>query len=284
VSRFKLCPKDPLVNTLRATFGANPVRIPELRIQPLCVVAAKGDKAAFRGDLKHLVLGDFKPPKWAKTESPMADVRTNRSGRVDFTLGMDILDKFLSGFGVPAPEISACFEGVKEVEFSFGDVVRNWVDDNWLGRALEGRSINLQNPAARIYIDEPGWRLLVINSVIRSRDFTITVKRRRSKSVGIDLGAIGELVGKAKSDISVSFASSSAVTFTGPHHLTFAFTTLEFHLDDSGAISAMPPGSDWTTLAVEGGDYVPTPSPWSIELSEGPAMIEWDDLEPIAGV
>ena len=55
---LKLCDNDPLVKTLREVFRANIIRIPEEKIRPLCVVAARDGKLAYRGRLADLIPGE----------------------------------------------------------------------------------------------------------------------------------------------------------------------------------------------------------------------------------
>ncbi len=55
---FKLCSDDQLVNTLQRVFKANIVRIPETRIQPLCVIALTPGEPHFWGYLPELVEGN----------------------------------------------------------------------------------------------------------------------------------------------------------------------------------------------------------------------------------
>ena len=77
VSILGLCKDDPLVKALREVFGANIIRVPEQRYQPLTVVAAMNDKASFRGALARLIEGEvemrFDPALFAT--SRMANIK-----------------------------------------------------------------------------------------------------------------------------------------------------------------------------------------------------------------
>jgi hypothetical protein len=275
---FGLCSEDELVRTLRESLGANPVRVPELRIQPLCVVATRKDKVAFRGELGPMLEGspDVDLPPWAIAESPMVDLSQRRTRSVDANVGLSILENFLSGFGIPAPGIAAQFSGAKSVDFAFRNVSRKWVDNNWLGRALSGRAIDLQNKSARIHLKK--WRLLVIDSIIRSKGITITVTEKREQSFGIDIGVIEELIGELNTDVTVSSETSTNLTISGPTPLTFAFTAVEFHLDEHGNLLSAPPAGDSVALSARSAGHVPTYGLDHIELSERPALIEWDEV------
>jgi hypothetical protein len=280
MSFFGLCKQDELINTLRDTFGANPVRVPEKRVQPLCVIATRGDDTAFRGALAPLLTGSpkFSVPKWARASSPIADMSRMKSSSVKLSLGLDILGKFLSGFGVPSAGIETSFSGAKEVAFSFSSIDREWIDDNWLGRALVGRSLDLQNISARLYTQQPVWDLLLIDSIIRSSRFSISVTKSRANSFAINVPAVHALVAEAKAGVEVKSTNKRQLTFHGPDALTFAFTTVRLFVDSTGNILGTPPNSDSVLLAVATGNQVPTYGLDHVELSKTPAMVEWDEI------
>lgn len=280
MSFLGLCGNDPLVNTLRSTFGANPVRVPEERIQPLCALAFRDGKAAFRGALAPLLTGgqNFTVPNSARAQSTMADLSEKRSASVSLSLGLDILGGFLAGFGIPSAGIHAKFAGATEVAFSFSSVNRDWVDDNWLGRALVGLSLDRQTVAARLFTDKPRWDLLVIDSVITSSQFTISVTKSNSDSFAIDIPGIQSLVASAKVQVDVESKSQRQVTFRGAKALTFAFTTVRLYVDDHGNIQSMPPGGDLVVLSVAQENTVPTYGLDHIQLSGTPAMVVWDEI------
>ncbi|MEU4166110.1 hypothetical protein AB0F46_04390 [Streptomyces sp. NPDC026665] len=220
---------------------------------------------------------DLDLPNWAIAESPMVDLSQRRTRSVETELGLSILESFLSGFGLPAPGIKAQFGGAKSVAFSFRDVSRKWVDNNWLGRALSGRAIDLQNKSARIHLQK--WRLLVIDSIIRSKGITVTAVEERDRSFGIDIGVIEELIGEVNADVAISSEASTDLTISGPVPLTFAFTAVEFHLDEYGNLLSAPPLGDSVALSARSNSHVPTYGLDHIELSDRPALIEWDETD-----
>src|SRR5205085_4284329 len=190
-----LCP-DPLTTTLREVFGANIMRVPEERIQPLSVIASQDARSKFRGALAPFVSGQpqlvFNPADLINSQ--MADVSGRRSRKVSLELGLQILEGFLQGFGIPSAGVSAKLKGALEVSFSFKNVGRCYVDNNWLGRILAGRVIDKENPAAEIFFREDAYSFLVIDSVITSSDFSISVERTESQGFNFDIPAIQTLV------------------------------------------------------------------------------------------
>jgi hypothetical protein len=148
-----LCTGDPLLDTLRETFAATPVRIPETRIQPLSALAATSDNASFRGQLEPLLAGrhGLEVPV---AESPMAALAGKRSRSIRWSVGLKILDGFLQGLGLPGGSLAANMRGAERVSYSFANLLRRFVDLNQLGQALSGRRIRRTNPAAAIFFDQ----------------------------------------------------------------------------------------------------------------------------------
>jgi hypothetical protein len=278
VGVFGLCNGDPLVKTLRDVFGANIVRVPEERIRPVSALAVHDGKCVFRGDLSALLEGAVPPelsPLPAHT-STMAELSGKRSRSVDLDLGLKILEGFLGAFGIPSAGVTTSFKGAKEVSFSFGNVQRLWIDNNLLGRALTGHKVSAQNPAAAIYFGDDPWKLVAVDSVIASSNFTISVDRSSSKDFQLDVPAIEKVVGEAKVGVKVSSTASTQLTFKGREHLTFAFTAVRLYLDADRRIASIPPESNLFMLDTVPPEAELLPSPDRVLLTKDPAMIEWD--------
>ena len=275
-----LCP-DPIVKTLREVFGANILRVPEERVQPLSVLAVKEGRSKFRGALSPLISGE--PQLVFSTQdfisSQMADVSGKRSRKVGLTLGLEILEGFLSGFGIPSAGISLKFQGASEVSFSFQNVRRSYVDNNWLGRILAGRIIDKNNPAAEVFFGDRDYALLVIDSIITSSDFSISVERTDEQGFKFDVPAIQKLLGEASVGVEVKTVSGYDLVFQGSKHLTFAFSCVKLYLDEAGKITSMPPEFDVLLNrsilpSRAGGEFLYSPD--RVLLSDQPSLISWD--------
>jgi hypothetical protein len=275
---LKLCSDDPLVVLLRASFGTNLVRIPEARVQPLCCVAVRGKDVAFRGNLGFLLpAGELlEAPAFAKAHSSMADISGKQSRSVDVALGLEILGGFLNG--MPAASIAGAFSGAKEVAFSFGNVRREWIDEGWLGHFLPSCLLNLQNLAVRDFTTKPKWGLLIITSIITSDQFTMRVTKANSDDFNLGASALHSLLAKSSAKFGILAATEREVTFKGKQPLTFAFTTVRAHVEDTtGRILATPHEKKLVTLATEevADTAVATYGLDHVVLGGEPGLIEW---------
>jgi len=276
-----LCTGDPLLDTLRQTFAATPVRIPETRIQPLCALAAAGDHASFRGQLEAL-LADRHGLEVPISESALAPLAGTRSRSVGWHLGLKILDGFLQGLGLASGALTGKIQGAEKVSYSFANLVRRFVDLNQLGQALSGRRISRTNPAAAIFFDHSEYALLVIDSVITSNRFTLHVDRTAKTGFSMDLPAMRRLAATADTGLALESTSGLDLTVQAPTRLTFAFAAVRLSLGPDGSVEAMPPASPHRALAAgERGASAPAdqvrPSPDRVLFGNLPGLLEWED-------
>jgi hypothetical protein len=258
-------------------FNANIVRIPEARIKPLCIVASTSEGPRFWGYLPELVEGILEA-KGAVQESRMADIAGKRSRSVNLDLGLQILDGFLRGFGLPSTGIAAKFAGAKTVSFSFQEVVRFFISPAALGKLLGGHALDAGNTANDLFFRNEAV-LLVIDSVITSRDFSIQVGEARNTGFKLDVPAIQEMVGNAKAGVQVETTTGLDVTFKGDVPLTFAFTCLRCPLDPAGRLSLAPHTGPLNFEMIhaerEANRGAASPGHAPELLYDGPVMIEW---------
>jgi hypothetical protein len=270
MSWLKLCDNDPLVKTLREMFRANIIRIPEERIRPLCVVAARDGKLAYRGRLSDLIPG--KPiPELSDPSvqtSDMADVAGKRSRQIDLKLGLEILDGFLRGFGVPAAAgVGQQLSGASQVSFTFSQVQRHYCDPSRIGRLLSGKSLDRSNPVVASLVGDDPWDCLLIDSVITSRDFTLHVDQTSKQDLHLDVPAIEQVLMKAKLNVQVSSASGRSLTFQGEKALAFAFTCERLTLNERADIIQMPPDTRARSFGKPSSEVL---------LSKDSVMLDWE--------
>lgn len=276
-----LCTGDPLLDTLRETFAATPVRTPETRIQPLSAIAATGDSASFRGQLEPL-LADRHSLEVPIAESPMATLTGKRTRSIRWSVGLKILDGFLQGLGLSGSSIAAKMQGGERVSYSFANLMRRFVDVNQLGQALSGRRIERANPAAAIFFDHRKYDLLVIDSAITSNRFSLHVDRAAQSGFFMDLPAMQQLAATAGTGLALESTTGLDLTFQTPTRLTFAFSAVRFYLGPDGSIQSMPPAIPHRALSAAGrGTRLPAGearyNPERVLFGKRPGLLEWEE-------
>jgi hypothetical protein len=191
------------------------------------------------------------------------------------------MDGFLRGFGVSWPTAAARLNGAKNVSFNFGDVINIFIDNVALGHLLDGRALDVSNPALDIFIGQDRAPLLVVNSSVMSSEFTITVQETKGAGFELDVPDIQACMVGGTVDVTVERASARGLTFKGPRHLGFAFTAVRFHVDEEGRFRSLRP--EWLNYDMFAGDRLgdeirATSGPLSVELDgEEITMLEWDE-------
>lgn len=226
--------KDPIIKLVRETFGANPLNIPETRVQPLSVLTTKEKKIAFRGDIKNL-LDDQASLDVILQKSKVADVGYKESAKINRKLGLGIVSGFLKGFGLPTLNISSQFDKVKNISLSFNNIERVYFDEIALGTDMRGKKIWMEHPVMRD-IARNELRFLVISEILTSNNFTISAYDKKDRVVALDVSNIKDIVGQLDTKVAVTSETEHQISFNGEERLTFAFGCIEAFWTSAGTI------------------------------------------------
>ena len=276
---FRLCDHDPLLDELRKTFRAQPIRIPEARIVPLTVFVQSPAGFRFIGYLGELVtrptaekLEELKPQP-----DSLSNVKTKRSGKVTADLGIKILQGFLEGFAISGclPSLEAQLNMADTISFTFSDVQRLWITPAAIGSVLKARSFELDHALVRDFLTRSHEaQFFVVDSTILSRAFTVTVEEARGAGVSLKVAEI-EGIAKGSASVTISQKTARELTFTGSDRLPFAFTCNRVSLDARGGTVKLAPyvgSAAYSTPPVE-----EEPSePLHAVLAARPFMLEWE--------
>ncbi|WP_129671304.1 hypothetical protein [Candidatus Chloroploca sp. Khr17] len=267
-----LCREDPLTGLVHDLFNANIVRIPDARVVPLTVLLHHHKRTYFRGSLLPM-LEDARPLGLPIEESLLTDISGRRSRKVNLDLGLHILRGFLRGFGLPYADLEAGFAGAAHLTFAFPEARRRAVDPNALGWALTERRIDRQNPAASILFNESGYELLLIDSILISRQISIVLSSARGRRLNVDMSVLRETMTELGGSVGANSDSDLELTLQSQAELTFAFTCVRVIFSSEGEIIALPPDPQQRTLSLA------EPQP-HVVLSHGPGLLIWDHTLP----
>lgn len=233
---------DPVFSVLHDVLQANILKIPDARIAPLGVIERSVlGTSKFRTTLGNILTkaSDIDIDPAYLVTKPMANIAGEQTRRTDLQLGLEILGGFLKGFGVTLPNLGIHFKDVTKVTFSFENVRRIWMDNGILAAELKDQRIE-RNAMTSGFFDFPASKLLLIDSVIVSNDFSIHAAETVDDSFGFDVQAITEEMGGVGGKLKVESRGSHTLTFQGEDSLPFAFTCVHFRLDGEGRITGMP--------------------------------------------
>ncbi|MDX1407891.1 MAG: hypothetical protein R3330_07150, partial [Saprospiraceae bacterium] len=142
----RIC-KNDITDHLREHFGANPLRVPEARIRPMCMLEIRKRRRQYLGEFRYLVKGGFEYDLPLKSD-PVAPVSDTRSRSIDFKAAFSILSGFLKALGLDPAPVTASITGAKKMAFSFSNVKRNYIDPLQFGKILAEHTVtgNVDNP------------------------------------------------------------------------------------------------------------------------------------------
>lgn len=269
----RLCRGDPILQLLREVFDATPLRVPEERVTPLGVIAVRGAEARLLGGIEPL-LDDDTGLALESVESRVASLSAKRSRAVKLDLGLRILDGFLTGLGIPTPSVSVLLKGASDIAFMLDDVNRRYVEVTLLGKAIAARKLDGANPVAAMFIGRR-YEFLVIDSVLRSRGFSVTTGQENAGGFEVSAETLANLVGSLKVGASVTTSTGRELHFAGPGELTFAFSCVRFVILDDGQIAAIEPGQAPPSLGFDSdGAVLATPN--RVVLTAEPELLDWE--------
>lgn len=234
--------EDPVFSYIHKILKANVLSVPDGRIVPLGVIekppfGTPKFRTTINAILNKLTLMELDFGYLATT--PMANIAGEQTQSTNLSAGLQMLKGFLKGFGVNLPNLPVHFKDVTKVAFSFENVERTWADNGLL--AIEFKDLVIdKNALTQPFFDFPASKLLLIDSVVKSSDFSIHATETTRDAFSFDLASIQQEMGAKEAQLSVKAQGSHTLTFQSQISLPFAFTCIHLRLDEQGRISRMP--------------------------------------------
>jgi hypothetical protein len=273
-----LCKNDPIVSTLRDTFHANVLRVPEERFKPLIVLSTHDSKTFFTGSIDSLLSGAPITLTVPIANSRAADVSGKRTKSVDVKVGLDILQGFLKAVGLSTISLTANFDKVKTVSFSFTDVNRQFLDLGVLGKVLSGRALDTTNLAVTPFLDNEDSGFHVIDSVFTSDSFTVHADDTTDAGFAFNVPTIQNVVGNVNANVKLSTAGNKDITFKNGAPLTFAFSCVKFNIAEDGRITAMLREDQiHDVFGIKSATQIAAPTPARVLLTLEPELLSIEE-------
>ncbi len=228
---MRIC-KNTITDQIRDLFDANPLKVPEARIQPLCMLEIKDQKPKYLGEFKFLVKDGLQHTIPIKT-APVSQVSDVKTKKIDFKIGFDILGNFIKAFGLDPAAVGASIKGSKKLSFSFGNVVRKYVDTLELGHILVSNDIkgDPDNMFIEDIANNKDIKLALITDVLTSTDFSLSTYKDNTTGAEINIPLIQKYLANIDTKLTVEKVSENEVKFKGETPLTYAFTCVEINID-----------------------------------------------------
>jgi len=234
---MRIC-KNKITDHIRDLFSANPLRIPESRIKPMCLIEIVNKKPIYLGQFKYLLKEDLIQAPTIKS-STLTNISKVKTKKINFKLGFKIMENFLKAFGLDAAVVSSAIKNSSTLAFSFENVERLYIEPIELGKILSDN--NLIADTNNFMIKEMNGRsiqLALITDVIRSNNFSLATYKDNSAEIDINIPLIQEYITDTQLNLEIETTAKNEIKFIGAEALTFAFSCLEINIDaDNGHFS-----------------------------------------------
>jgi hypothetical protein len=270
----KLCGSDPLLEFIRETYDAIPLRVPDQRVIPLALFTRTEKRMRYVGHVSQLrAKGWAPPPEQSADLAKMSYQSTNSLAWTAVTnLIGPLLSQMLSAAQVDV-EASLCASRARKdgIRLVLGGAKRLYVDP--ISCALEFE----QNP------------LVLPRSLDESRDSNVppflyvvdSILTAKQISINSDDDSRGEFSEKLEADLVGKLSSSSimrrksGLTITASERFPFAFTCLQLSLNQAREVTGLATAGSIKYLGATAAGAMILPSHSS--FGESNQLVSFDD-------
>ncbi len=228
---------DPLLYQLFSTFKATPFLPPSSSIQPLHLVAHRGEETMHLGPLSQVLKSNSLPFEVDENSDSIADNDFNSSSNFNAELGLKLLEGIFKGFKIKIAPLEAVIKNASELSLKFQDVRRRHIHHTSLGNALAKHHIDMQNGTiGGLFSGKKPVGMYIISSVIESRNFSIRLGKNGSSGISVEAPVI-EKITDAGLKVDREGDKTYAISHEGDEYLVFAFSCFQLKLKEDGTIS-----------------------------------------------
>ena len=247
---------DRSVNYLKS-LNLNTILQPQEDIAPLHLLGEYGGARGIIGTLSQLVDGGGALP--AITSGAAANINGQRSSKLPISLGLNILGNIIGAMGGNIG-VTASYEKVKKVDFSFSNVMRRRANTISIGDFLESAEIRWDHIILKKYLFGSG-KLYVLTEVVTSKKIGVTAYQANNAVLKLEVPVIQAAVGGSVT-VGSEAQSTATVTYEGDKDLAFGFAAIELSAGergDDGEIDLVfrPVNAGDVSFSVLGGGFVP---------------------------
>lgn len=216
--------KDQSVKHL-AKFGYNVIMHPREGVAPLMLIGERNGARDLIGTLDQIVTGATSLLPKIVAGADAASISGKKTDKLDLTLGIDILGAVIGALGGNKIGVTAGFNHVGTLEFTYAGVTSDGINVTAVGDYLASGTPRFDHPILTQYLEDPG-NLYVITEVVHSNKLGVTAYAKNGVGVSVDVPVISNAVG-GKVKVSSEAENAGKVNFEGDKRLAFGFKAFE---------------------------------------------------------
>lgn len=235
---------DPVFSVLKEKLNANILQVPDGRIVPLGIIEQPlMGPAKFRTTIDQILTNSAEfdlGPEDFDTKS-MVGLAGEKTSYLSASAGLRILKGLLSSKPEKEdPNLHTLFQDIRSLAYVFDRLERQWMDNGMLAKRLQNQKIS-KNALTESFFGMTASKLLIIDSVIVCKEFSIFLDDSTDDDYSLALEALTRKMGSLESDFAVLTQNRSSIRFKGGQGIPIAFTCLHLKLNSEGRIVGMPP-------------------------------------------
>lgn len=271
---MRIC-KNKATDIIRNKYKANPLMVPDSRVQPYETIVAGNKEFNFFGNISNVLSSNGL--HFAIKTSQLADVEFKKTKDVNIKLGIKILDGFLKALKIPSALVGLSLKGAKTISFSFLDAERHYLELTAFGKELSDNNTMIDTGNVALTMLDDDKKLCLITDAFVSPKLEVIVDKASDNNFEVDIPVIEKYVADANLEVGVKKESKSSISFSGPTPLTYAFSCIQIGFN---AVDGAIKFEDWISLkAYEHYDPNALRSGEELEELEMQSKILFDDDE-----
>ena len=249
---WSMCDSDPLMEFIRSTYDAIPLKLPDPRVKVLSLFTVVEKRVRYLGDLADLMPSEgLTLPRIDENDIPDISKKSSRS--LSWGVALDLLGPFLAKLlALTQVDVETSFKSAQKgsdgLRLTLARAKRSFIHPIACASIFEHNTARL--PAgldSELGIDK-SKPLYLIDSILSAREITLMLEGSNATddAVRIETGLAGKLsaenILRRKSELSI----------TGTKRATFAFTCLKLIVDSSRVITGLEITSKLPRLGATG--------------------------------
>jgi hypothetical protein len=234
----KLCGSDPLLDFIRKTYDAIPLRVPDKRVEPLCLFTTVSKRVRLIGTLSQLHRADWVSPPVLSAE--IAALSRQSTNALSWSILTDLLGPLLKQMvSGTQMDITASLRGSRarndRVRLVLGGTKRLFVDPLVCAAELQNHPVKLPKLLDEGVGNSDSKPLYITDAILTAKQITISDDDDSSGEFAVKLES--DLAGKVAPELLAR--RKAGLTITARERFPFAFTCLKLLVNEHREVTGL---------------------------------------------
>lgn len=238
---WRSCHSDPLLDYIRETYTAVPMKLPDSRIVPMSLLTVLQNRARFLGTMDNLVPESTRSKTLPRAQSAeLPDVARSSTSRLGWSLALQVLSPYLTALFSQLPiDLTGSLTGAltrkQTVSLSLARARRSFVSPFGVAATLERAKPRVPSAMDVELGTTDSKPLFLVDSVLTAGELQLGIEGESAVEAAVSIESA--LAGKLSPEVVIR--NESRLTIIGKQRVPFAFTCIRLRADELGAITSV---------------------------------------------